>query len=150
MVLLPSKYSSHQYVLCSFGINFLQVIVLFYEKNFTAFFPQQIYFLQLLALQYWKHKDFPGGSVVQDPLLGSFGLERSPGEGNGNSLQYSCLGNPMDRGAWQATVLEVPRVQRDLVTTPPPLPHVSQRYIEPKDRIKVYQPAVKGNGGQLS
>ena len=32
------------------------------------------------------------------------GLRRSPGEGNGYSLQYSCLGNPMDRGAWQATV----------------------------------------------
>ena len=32
------------------------------------------------------------------------GLERSPGEGNGNPLQYSCLENPMDRGAWQATV----------------------------------------------
>ena len=32
------------------------------------------------------------------------GLGRSPGEGNGNLLQYSCLGNPMDRGAWQATV----------------------------------------------
>ena len=32
------------------------------------------------------------------------GLGRSPGEGNGDSLQYSCLGNPMDRGAWQGTV----------------------------------------------
>ena len=32
------------------------------------------------------------------------GLGRSPGEGNGNPLQYSCLGNPMDRGAWRATV----------------------------------------------
>ena len=31
-------------------------------------------------------------------------LERSPAEGNGNPLQYSCLGNPMDRGAWRATV----------------------------------------------
>ena len=31
------------------------------------------------------------------------GLGRSPGEGNGNALQYSCLGNSMDRGAWQAT-----------------------------------------------
>ena len=31
-------------------------------------------------------------------------LERSPGEGNSNPLQYSCLENPMDRGAWQATV----------------------------------------------
>ena len=34
-------------------------------------------------------------------------LGRSPGEGNGNTLQYSCLENPMDRGAWQATVQEV-------------------------------------------
>ena len=32
------------------------------------------------------------------------GLGRSPGEGNGNALQYSCLENPMGRGAWQATV----------------------------------------------
>ena len=32
------------------------------------------------------------------------GLGRSPGEGNGNPLQYSCLGNPMDRGAWWAVV----------------------------------------------
>ena len=32
------------------------------------------------------------------------GLGKSPGEGNGNPLQYSCLGNPMDVGAWQATV----------------------------------------------
>ena len=32
------------------------------------------------------------------------GLVKSPGEGNGNPFQYSCLGNPMDRGDWQATV----------------------------------------------
>ena len=35
------------------------------------------------------------------------GWGRYPGEGNGNPLQYSCLGNPMDRGAWQATVHRV-------------------------------------------
>ena len=35
------------------------------------------------------------------------GSGRSPGEGNGNPLQYSCLGNPMDRGAWRTTVHEV-------------------------------------------
>jgi len=34
------------------------------------------------------------------------GFERFPGEGNGNPLQYSCLGNPIDRGAWWATVYE--------------------------------------------
>ena len=42
-------------------------------------------------------------------------LETSPGEGNGNPLQYSCLGSPMDRGAWQATVYGVAkRVDHDL------------------------------------
>ena len=53
---------------------------------------------------------FPGGSVVKKlpanagdlGLIPGFG--RSPGEGNGNPLQYSCLGNPIDRGAWWDTV----------------------------------------------
>ena len=40
------------------------------------------------------------------------GPGRSPGEGNGNPLQCSCLGNPMDRGAWQAIVHGVPTSQR--------------------------------------
>ena len=39
------------------------------------------------------------------------GLGRSPGEGNGNSFRYSCLENPMDRGAWQATVHVVAKSQ---------------------------------------
>ena len=39
------------------------------------------------------------------------GLGRSPGEGNGNPLQYSCLENPIDRGAWWATVHEVTKSQ---------------------------------------
>ena len=39
------------------------------------------------------------------------GLGRSPGEGNGNPFQYSCLENPMDRGAWQATVHGVTKNQ---------------------------------------
>ena len=60
--------------------------------------------------------DFPGGSVVKNlPAMqentcnardtGSVpGSVRSPGEGNGNPLQYSCLENPMDKRAWWATV----------------------------------------------
>ena len=44
------------------------------------------------------------------------GSGRSPEEGNGNPLQYSCLGNPMERGAWRATVHRVARVRHDLVT----------------------------------
>ena len=47
---------------------------------------------------------------------------RSTGEGNGNQLLYSCLENPMDRGAWWATVRGVAGVQHDLATkSPPPL-----------------------------
>ena len=42
------------------------------------------------------------------------GLGRSPGGGNGNQLQYSCLGNPMDRGAWQSIVPEVTRSRTQL------------------------------------
>ena len=51
-------------------------------------------------------------------------LGRCPGGGNGNLLQYSCLGNPMDRGAWRATVYGVERAGHNLLTKllPPPLP----------------------------
>ena len=53
--------------------------------------------------------------------LGSVpGLGRSPGGGNGNPLQYSCLENAMDRGAWQARVHGVTIVGHDLATKPPP------------------------------
>ena len=46
------------------------------------------------------------------------GSGRSPGEGNGNPLQYSCLENPMDRRAWGTTVHRVVRVRQDLGTKP--------------------------------
>ena len=47
----------------------------------------------------------PSASADDIRDMGSVsGLGRSPGEGNGNLLQYSCLGNPMNRGTWQATV----------------------------------------------
>ena len=45
------------------------------------------------------------------------GLKRSPGEGNGNPLQYFCLENPMDRGAWWATVHGVTKSWTLLKTT---------------------------------
>ena len=60
---------------------------------------------------------FPGGSDSKESAcnaedLGSIsGSGRSPGEGNVNPLQYSCLGNPMDRGAWWATVRGVAKSQ---------------------------------------
>ena len=61
-------------------------------------------------------ESFPGGMVVKDlpaHAQGSGdeglipGLGRSPGEGNGNLLQYSCMKNPMNRGAWRAIVYQV-------------------------------------------
>ena len=60
---------------------------------------------------------FPGGSDGKESSCnagdpGSIpGSGRCPGEGNGNPLQYSCLENPMDRGAWRATVLGVTKSQ---------------------------------------
>ena len=59
----------------------------------------------------------PGGSVVKNPSANGGDVDlipgsgRSPGEGNGNPIQYSCLGNPMDRGAWWATIHEVAKSQ---------------------------------------
>ena len=61
----------------------------------------------------WTSSGFPDGSVVKNQPANAGdagvvglnpGLGRSPGGGNGNSLYYSCLENPMDRGAWRATV----------------------------------------------
>ena len=57
------------------------------------------------------------------------GSGRSPGGGNGNSLQYSCLQNPMDRGAWQATVHRVTKSWADhahtaSLTISSPLPNL--------------------------
>ena len=60
---------------------------------------------------------FPGGSVVKNLSANAGdmslipGLGRSRGEGNGNPLQCSCLGNPMDRGAWWAAVHGVAKSQ---------------------------------------
>ena len=60
---------------------------------------------------------FPGGSDGKESASNAGdpssipGLGRSPGEGNSNALQYSCLGNPMDRGAWRVTVHGVGKSQ---------------------------------------
>ena len=74
-------------------------------------------FVSLLALGFspvsqWVRETpwwgFPGGSVVKSPPANAGdwnsipGLGRSPGGGHGNPLQYSCLGNPTDRGVWRA------------------------------------------------
>ena len=69
---------------------------------------------------YTDIRSFPGSSVVKNPLVNIGDVDSIPGSGrfteggNGNPLQYSCLGNPMDRGAWQATVHGVTKSQTQL------------------------------------
>ena len=68
---------------------------------------------------------FPHSSVGEESTCNAgdpgsiLGLEKSPGAGNGNPLQYPCLENPMDRGAWWATVYGVTRVRHDWETHTP-------------------------------
>ena len=76
-----------------------------YLDNFTLrVFPKRV--LRSVNIK----EGFPGGSAVKNPPAKAGDtnsipeLGRSPREGNGNQLQYSCLRNPMDRGAWRATV----------------------------------------------
>ena len=78
---------------------------------------------EILLVHFSAISGFPGGSAGKEPAcnagdtidMGSIpGLGRSPGEGNGNPLQYSCLGNLMDRGAWRATFHGVEKSQIQL------------------------------------
>ena len=77
---------------------------------------------------------FPAGSVSKESICNArdggliSGSGRSPGEGNGYPLLYSCLGNPMNRGAWQARVHGITRVGYNLVTKPPP--HRPENYMD--------------------
>ena len=75
--------------------------------------------LSLPLPRFWG---FPGGSVMKESACNAgdsrdagsiLGLRRSPGEGNGNRLQYSCLENSMGRGAWRAAVPGVSRSRTD-------------------------------------
>ena len=74
---------------------------------------------------YLMNTSFPGGLVGKESACNTVdpgsipGWGRSPGERNGYPLQYSCLGNPLDKGAWWATVHGPQRVGHDLVTKPP-------------------------------
>ena len=69
-----------------------------------------------------ENRGFPGGSGVKNPPANAgdggliSGSRRSPGEGNGNPLHYSCLGKPMDRGAGGLQSVGLQRVGHDLAT----------------------------------
>ena len=95
------------------------------NTSFTSSSHHLAFVVMVRTLNHYSHSSFQmyrivlawgfsGGAVVKNPptkggdteVSGSIpGSGRSPGEGNGNPLQYSCLGNPMDRGAWRTIVL---------------------------------------------
>ena len=86
-----------------------------FPKTFSTLTPQgkhPLYCDSSLSLKaiYETDRGFPSGSDGKESTCNagdpgsSHGSGRSPGEGNGNPLQYPCLGNPMHRGAWEATV----------------------------------------------
>ena len=97
----------------SFLLSFSSLVHLLLLLLFSFFFYCLI---ALFSNFYWNIADlqgFPGDSVLENPSVNAGdtgyaglipGSEIFPGGGNGNPLQYSCLKNHMDRGAWQATV----------------------------------------------
>ena len=87
-----------------------------YNYLFCNMCLMHLYILSQYTAYIVFNKAFPGGSGKESACnAGGLGLiprlGRSPGEGNGNSLQHSCLGNLMDRGAWWATVPGVAKSQ---------------------------------------
>ena len=106
-LMIPILSSCHALSFCPTP-NFPKHLI----KQFPEHLPQQ---------------DFPGGSdgkasVYNAGDLGSIpGLGRSTGEGNGNPLQFYCLENPMDRGAWQATVYGATKSRTRLSDVPVPI-----------------------------
>ena len=89
----------------------------FWTNYWTYLFKFKVRYIILI---YMLSLGFPSGSDGKESACsagdpGSIpGSRRSPGEGNGNPLQYSCLKNPMDGGVWQATVHEVAKSQTQL------------------------------------
>ena len=73
--------------------------------------PLDIHGLTFYHLPRWLSGKGVGKAGDTDLI---FGWGRSPGGGNGNPLQHPCLGNPMDRGAWRATVHRVAKSQTQL------------------------------------
>ena len=92
------------------GFSLFETRLVFEAKNPSVEWYTQTFRMQsvLLCHLWWEKKKSYYPNIT--------------GEGNGNPLQYSCLENPMDRGAWQATIHGGARVRHDLVTKPPPPP----------------------------
>ena len=121
----PGAFSRLQF---PFPITCIQQQIYYYTRSSSSLFcALPVAFLINLHRPTSQLPDgnFPHSSVGKEPACnardpGSIpGSGRSPGEGNGNPPQYSCLENPMGKGAWQAIVRGVTRVGHDLVTKLP-------------------------------
>ena len=95
--------ASHFFQVSSLTAVFLSLI--YYEKGIVIFWASSM-------AQLVKNSPANAGDTRDTSLIP--GSERSPGEGNGNALQYSCLENSMDRGAWWAIVHGVAKSQTGL------------------------------------
>ena len=100
-------------------VKMTMLLKVIYRLNVVLSNYQQPFVIELDFLKNLKISTETQKTSVGD--LGSIpGSGRSPREGNGNPLQYSCLENPMDRRAWQSTFHGVARFRHDLATKPPP------------------------------
>ena len=88
-------------------------------KSHDLPFHSTYYFLPFLTPSLWPVRASLAAQIGKESAcnMGGLGLipgwERSPEEGNGYPLQYSCLETPMDRGAWQATIHRLTKSQHD-------------------------------------
>ena len=96
------------------GLSFL---FLYFDRNRKFFFKKKF-----IVLKAFNFSELPWWFSVKESACNEGDMSSIPGwgrchrEGNGNALPCSFLGNPMNRGAWRATVRGVPRVGQDLVT----------------------------------
>ena len=117
---LHLQYQSALFLICSLIFYWYHVWPHSYHEICVVF----NFYCNIVDLQHCI-PGLPGSSVGKESAcsagnLGSIPrLGRSPGEGNGRLFPYSCLENPMDRGAWWATVSGFARVGHDLATKPP-------------------------------
>ena len=100
---LATQSSAHKCILWTTGISWDQ------KEKMQPFLPCSMLSWASLLAQIVKDLPVNAGDLGSIPKLG-----RSPGEGNGNPLQYSCLENPTERGAWRATVHGFSRSQTQL------------------------------------
>ena len=128
------------------NLSFLLSREMFYQVPVTVWWLLLSKLSSLLSWRLLSNKDFPGGSDGKESAssvrdLGLIpGSGRSPGEENGNLLQYSWLENSMDRGVWQATVYGVTKSQRQLINSSnkPFVPLTSQCLLPREFTSKLY------------